>query len=328
MNRMVNPPALVLVGALVATACTSKGGTNGTQPSLETMEIASYELVTNEPNRLLVGLVAKDGVVSYGTAQMKFFYLGKENDASVPKAQVGEPVSAEFVLVPEENQPVPSDEEMAQARQRNPEVTDIAKVRGVYEATGVIFDKPGFWLVEASVELGGRRQAVTGTFAVRNKPAYPAPGEEAPRSDNLTVADHNDAALTAVDSRANDGKLPDPQLHKATVADALAKHQVTVVVVSTPVYCQSRFCGPITDEIADVATDYGDRAAFIHLEVWRDFQKKVVNKAAAQWVYRGNNLTEPWIFLIGADGKIVDRWQNVVDRDQLEEELTRLTEPA
>jgi len=44
-----------------------------------------------------------------------------------------------------------------------------------------------------------------------------------------------------------------------------------MVVVSTPTYCQSRFCGPITDSVSALAQRYGDRMAFVHLEVWKNF---------------------------------------------------------
>ena len=63
---------------------------------------------------------------------------------------------------------------------------------------------------------------------------------------------------------------------------------------------------------------------FVHLEVWRDYDNQVVNQAAADWVYRGDNLTEPWVFLIGGDGTIVQRWDNVVTTEELEAALDSL----
>jgi hypothetical protein len=98
------------------------------------------------------------------------------------------------------------------------------------------------------------------------------------------------------------------------VNDALAAGRPVLVVVSTPVYCVSRFCGPITDAVADLADTYGDRAAFVHIEVWQDFEAKAVNPAARAWMAKdpaNQNLTEPWVFLVGADGVIMHRWDNV-----------------
>lgn len=64
-----------------------------------------------------------------------------------------------------------------------------------------------------------------------------------------------------------------------------------LVAVSTPTYCVSRFCGHITDMVADLGRTYADRAAFVHLELGRD--REAINKAAAEWVYRNGDLHEP-----------------------------------
>jgi hypothetical protein len=95
-------------------------------------------------------------------------------------------------------------------------------------------------------------------------------------------------------------------------------------VFATPVYCTSRFCGPITDMVAELAHDYADRASFVHIEIWHDFQKKDVNKSAAEWIYRDGDLTEPWVFVVGADGRIAARFDNVATRGEVEPLLESL----
>jgi hypothetical protein len=123
----------------------------------------------------------------------------------------------------------------------------------------------------------------------------------------------------AVDSRAGTaGDIPDPEMHRTTIAAALAAHRPVVAVFSTPVYCVSRFCGPVTDMVDELAKTYGDRASFVHVEIWRDFQGQAINKAAADWLLRNNDLNEPWVFVIGADGKIVARFDNVVTKQEVE----------
>jgi peroxiredoxin len=49
-----------------------------------------------------------------------------------------------------------------------------------------------------------------------------------------------------------------------------------------------------------------------------------ISKAAADWLYRDNELNEPWVFVIGADGRITARFDNVVTRDELEPLLKAL----
>ena len=66
------------------------------------------------------------------------------------------------------------------------------------------------------------------------------------------------------------------------------------------------------------------KAAFVHVEVWRDFEKQEVNKAAADWLLRRGDLHEPWVFVIGPNGKITARFDNVASKAEIEGALKRL----
>ncbi|MGH2693142.1 MAG: hypothetical protein ACRDHM_11705, partial [Actinomycetota bacterium] len=70
--------------------------------------------------------------------------------------------------------------------------------------------------------------------------------------------------------------------------------------------------------VQELAAEFDDRAEFIHIEVWRDFQGKVVNKAAADWILREDTLQEPWVFLVDADGRVAARWDNVATGQEIE----------
>jgi len=58
--------------------------------------------------------------------------------------------------------------------------------------------------------------------------------------------------------------------------------------------------------------------------VWKDFQAQQLNEAAQEWMARGQNINEPWVFLIGEDGKIAARWDNVASRTEIEPLLQEL----
>jgi hypothetical protein len=83
-------------------------------------------------------------------------------------------------------------------------------------------------------------------------------------------------------------------------------------------------CGPSTEALEQLAHRYPDRAVYIHVEIWRNYNKSVANQAAADWLYRDGDLTEPWLYLIGADGVIQDRWGPVFDVDEVAKELREL----
>jgi peroxiredoxin len=60
------------------------------------------------------------------------------------------------------------------------------------------------------------------------------------------------------------------------------------------------------------------------VEIWRDFQAKRLNDAGQQWLWRNDTGQEPWVFVIGADGRITARFDNVATRGELEPLLERL----
>lgn len=308
--------------ALLASACGSNATDNATsgsegRPADQTLnaEVASYDLAAGDKSRFIVGLFTGDQrFVSWGKVGMRFLYLGRDQASETP--QEGPSAVGRFLPVPDEGGGEPQ-------TQPGPVAVPASQGRGVYAAQ-VRFDKPGFWSVQVSVDFeGGDTQTANAAFEVLEQHEVPAPGDRALRTENLTLGS-KDAPRAAIDSRAQGGgAIPDPELHRTTVADSIQSHEPAVVVISTPVYCVSRFCGPITDMIKDLAADYRPRANFIHIEVWRDFDGTVINKSAADWIYRNRDLREPWVFVIGSDGRIAARFDNVATRDEVESALRR-----
>lgn len=320
MTRTARALAGLLTLALLAAGCNS-GSEDSPDPQAGEAEIAaqvaSYDLAVGK-QRFTVGLfTSQRDLIGGGEVDMKFAYLGTRQDQT-SGALVAETRGTYL--------PIPSDAGKAPAEVPDkPSIVPSAQGSGVY-ATEATFDRPGFWgvVVEADVEGRGRSSART-TFEVLEQHRFPWVGDDAPRSENL-IAGAADAPPTAVDSRAREGKeIPDPELHGMTVASSIASGKPTLLVVSTPTYCVSRFCGPITDMVQILAGEYGGRANFIHIEVWRDFEQKELNRAAAEWMLRGDVALEPWVFLIGPDGKISGRWDNVATRGEIEPALKALT---
>jgi len=158
---------------------------------------------------------------------------------------------------------------------------------------------------------------------VHEKHTIPAPGDAAPPTENLTLGTPG-IAPTAIDSRAEGGDIPDAELHRTTIARLLREHRPAVLVFSTPVYCMSRFCGPVTEMVEDLARTYAERASFVHVEIWQDHDRQQLARAATDWLLRNGDLNEPWVFVVGADGRITARFDNVVNREELEPLLRAL----
>jgi hypothetical protein len=301
-------PAAACAALLLLAACSGSGGGNAGAGDDLAVQVASFDLAVGPPSRFIVGLITADQrLVGFGTVDLRFSFVGTREDANNP-TPFGPPVKASFLpihgsVVPE---PAPA----------APQIVVASETRGLYSAPAG-FDKAGFWEVEATATIDGKEVSGKGAFAVNEAHLVPAVGQPALATETLTLTTP-DVPRAAIDSRGGSGEIPDPHLHRTTIAASLAAKRPIVAVFSTPVYCTSRFCGPVTDLVDELAHQYADRADFVHVEIWRDFQGKTVNRSAADWVLRNDQLNEPWVFVVGAEGRITARFDNVVTRGELE----------
>jgi hypothetical protein len=304
---------------------TLSGCTSGAQSPVRTpatadrgivAEVASYQLVADKPGRLLVALVTADNLwLSFGSVALSFSYLGDDAGTLSPDVAMAA-TTAHFL-------PIPGSPE---GDGRPPTLTFPADGRGVYAVEPITLPRAGYWQVIARGELGdGSQFSAEAAFTVFETPSVISVGALAPHTDNAVLGEPGVSSV-AIDSRAAGGEpIPDPELHATSIADAIDAGHPALVVFSTPVYCVSRFCGPVTDLVAELAAEYGDRADFIHVEIYRDFEAGEVNPAALDWLQTADGeLREPWTFLIGADGRIAASWDTVVTRTEIEPLLESL----
>lgn len=307
---------------LLVAACSSDPAQTTQEPTASetdrelSVAVASFDLAVGEERRLMTGIyTAEQQLLGFGEVTFDLGYLGDEPGG---EAELTQRVQADFL-------PVPGAEPEGESTQ--PTVMMGQDGVGLYAAE-VALDQAGFWGVRVTAELddGTVRQGQT-TFEVLPEPAVPAPGDEAPRTENLTIADveAGRAEPSALDSRAGeDGEIPGKILHQTTIADAIEQGRPVVAMFATPVYCVSRFCGPLAETMEDVAERYGDRAEFVMVEVWENFDEQQLNDAAAEWIQTANGGNEPWVFLVNEDGRIADRWDNVLNLAELEAQLEEL----
>ena len=316
---------VAIIGALITTGCARSEADGLAEPGGLVAAVASYDLVANQPGRFMVGLYTADQslTLAYGTVSFTFAYLGDGEDTETgDQASVGS-VDAVFL-------PIPGQDLDPDTANGSPELVAGSVATGVYAASEVEFEKSGFWEVTVTAELDDRTETTTGAFEVLEDSDVPAVGEPAPRT-RQPLAGDPDVDPKSIDSRAGgDTPIPDPELHDLTVADAIAAGRPAMVVVSTPTFCVSRFCGPITDSVHELALQYGDRMEFIHLEVWQDFAANQLSPAAAEWIAPTSQTQggEPWVFVIDADGTIVQRFDNVASEADLLAAVESLLGPA
>jgi len=300
---------IVALAFLAAVACTNDSSTvTPTPPGTSyALQVASSDLYAGTPQRVQVGVFNQ-------SANGIQLLTGGAIPLSLAPADGGQAIQGTAHYVPAPGTAVAS----------TPTLTSPSEGRGVYQLEHVTFPSTGVWTASLDFTADGQQQSLTSQFGVSDKPALPSPGQKALDTTNLTVADTN-VNPEAIDSRAQGGaKIPDPELHQDTISAALAAHQPILALFSTPVYCMSQFCGPSTDALEQIARTGPKNVAYIHVEIYEDYAKHEVNTAAKQWLLRNGDLTEPWLFLIGADGTIVDRWSPLFDVHEVQAELNRV----
>lgn len=174
------------------------------------------------------------------------------------------------------------------------------------------FDRAGAWEVNVSFD-GGRG---SGAFQIVESSSAPAVGEDAIASKSPTTDD-----ARGVDPICT--RDPVCSLHDATIAEMLERGKPVVITFATPRFCTSRACGPIVDLVEQEKGRLGDKASFLHIEVWKDDEDAVNSKPSptfSEWKFDG----EPWTYFIDADGKVKDRWLGPVGADELSKAVDAL----
>ena len=162
-----------------------------------------------------------------------------------------------------------------------------------------------------TVESPGK-PTLRGTLAikVRAHPLAPAVGSKAVASQTPTIASAH-GNLAELTTRVP----PDTKLLDYSVAGSIAAHKRFVLVFATPKFCQSRTCGPVVDVVDAVRKQFtGSGIRFIHVEVYRDNNP---GKGYNKWFKEWHLPSEPWIFVVGSDGRIKARFEGSVSVQEL-----------
>jgi hypothetical protein len=164
----------------------------------------------------------------------------------------------------------------------------------VYTAD-VDFPSNGEWRIVALIKQGDEVAAtLLPSASVGEFKRIPKVGEKAPRIHTPTAADAG-GDLSQITTR-----IPPDTQNRVDYAEALGKEPI-VLLFATPQFCQSRVCGPVVDVAEQVKEEYGDKAAFIHMEIYNDNDP---NEGVTPQVRAFHLPSEPWLFAIDRRGVI------------------------
>lgn len=187
----------------------------------------------------------------------------------------------------------------------------VEDVAGLYRAE-FDFERAGTW--EVSVRAAAGTDPAPATLIVYEESLAPAVGRPAVSVPTPTLGEFTLEELTTDPS-------PDPAFYDLSLDEALANGRRTVLVFSTPAYCQTSACGPLLETVKGISPSFPE-VDFIHVEVYTgltepDFAPDAAHLAPAAGPDYWNLPTEPWAFVIDGSGVVTARFEGVMGEDEL-----------
>jgi hypothetical protein len=161
--------------------------------------------------------------------------------------------------------------------------------------------RSGVYDVLSLTRMGNRLIGSTAELAVASSTSIPGVGQRPPAIATDTLASvHGKISLLTT-------RIPPESMHAVSFNRVLGRRPVALLF-STPQLCTSRVCGPVTDEIVELAHTFGNRVEFIHEEVYVNNQPQ---RGLRPQLRAFHLETEPWLFTVNRRGVIAARLEGV-----------------
>jgi len=185
---------------------------------------------------------------------------------------------------------------------------------GLYVSV-VDFPVAGSWDVILST---GEAEVARTSLQVADDSPVPSIGDLAPATDTPTAT-----GLDRIHAISTDPE-PDPAFYQLSIADAVDNGRPTVIAFVTPGLCQTALCGPTLEAVKGAAAGRDDLDV-VHVEPF-DLELATTGElrpiaAMSQWGLQ----TEPWVFIVGADGTIRASFEGIIGQHELETALDQVS---
>lgn len=217
---------------------------------------------------------------------------------------------------------------------------DPGNGRGLYRTT-VDFTCAGEWGVVVTAQLpaplpsGAPSGAVASpaTMSVTSRVIFevlpagsvPSIGARAPESDSPVATTAADLATISTDDD------PDPDFYTMTIAQAVTSGTPSAILFATPQFCQTATCGPMLDLVESIAADFKGQVQFVNVEPYklRETPQGLQPDLDAdghlqpvQAVLDWGLPTEPYLFIVDAEGKVFASFEGILGEDEVRTALT------
>ncbi len=244
-------------------------------------------------SRVLFGVIDREGMPVPGTtSEVGIYFLVPGEDAR----ELKESVTANFVSWP-------------------------TSVGGVF-AADLDLDIGGLYEIDVNFTSNdGAPIFAQANFILQDDPSTPAIGSPAPASVTHTAAEaeHISHITSSVE--------PDLDLYELSIHEALQQNKPLVVVFATPAFCVSATCGPQVGELTKVKESVGDRANYIHIEVFEDphlMDGARTDGDLVAAVQEWGLPTEPWTFVIDSQGLVQGKFEQFTTAAEIEAKLREI----
>ena len=244
-------------------------------------------------SRVLFGVVDREGMPVPGAASdIGIYFLVPGEDAR----ELKESVTANFVNWP-------------------------TSVGGVF-AADLDLDIGGLYEMDVNFTASdGTPVFAQASFILQDDPSTPAIGSPAPASVTHTAAEVEDI------SHITSSVEPDLDLYQLSIHEALQQDKPLVVVFATPAFCVSATCGPQVGELTKAKESVGDRANYIHIEVFEEphmIEESRPTGGLVAAVEEWGLPTEPWTFVIDSQGLVQGKFEQFTTAEEIEAKLREI----
>jgi len=188
----------------------------------------------------------------------------------------------------------------------------LPKGRGVYVVDAVL-DQAGTY--QGEVLFQGHRLPLA--LEVKATADAPIPGGTASRAPSPTK--QNPLGVNPICTRQ-----PPCPLHTVSLSDVIGTGRPVAALFATLALCQTRYCGPVLDELLVASTPFQHDITFVHVEIYQS----LTGVQEAPTVLAWGIPYEPFFFTIDGTGVIRGRLDSAFGRDEITPLLQALVSPS
>ncbi len=300
-QRTVNPCAIIMLVPLLlllATACSSDTGNLIISSEIEpggpeySGVVITQDIAVGN-NRLLFVVIDREGMPVKGASpDVGVYFLTPKGDAR----ELRQTVNAKFVA--------------------------WSTAAGGVFSTEIDLIEGGLYQLDINLTSSNGVEIFAQTnILVQDDSQTPAVGTAAPASVTYKAGDKEDL------SQITSALIPDPDLYQLSINEALQQGKPLVVVFATPAFCVSATCGPQLEELAKVKDVIGNRANFIHVDVFEDPHLIEGGRPTGDLVpavLEWGLPTEPWTFIVDKNGLISAKFEQLATATEIETKLLEI----